>query len=281
MSSHISSGPMRIDLGAVLRSKLGAKRAGRVPRFLVRMLERIICQERLNELLAAAWPREGAEFCDAVLREMKVELVVDGKENLPADGRAIFVCNHPLGGLDGIAIIDALAKVYGPELHFLVNDILMAVEPLKGVFLPVNKHGAQSRSGATELEEALAGPAPLAIFPAGLCSRRGPDGRIADLQWRKSFVSMARRSGRPIVPLYFEGRNSNFFYRLANLRKRLGIGFNLEMIRLPRELVRASGSRFRLVCGTPVDVEELGTQDSVEALRIRQLVYSLASEHKQ
>lgn len=272
---------MHIDLGAVLRSKLGAKRARRVPRFLVRMLERMICQERLNELLAAAWPREGADFCDAVLREMNVVVEVEGKENLPADGRAIFVCNHPLGGLDGIAIIDALAKVYGPGLHFLVNDILMAVEPLGKVFLPVNKHGAQSRQGATELEEALAGPEPLAIFPAGLCSRRDADGRIADLAWRKSFVSMARRSGRPIVPLYFEGRNSNFFYRLARLRKRLGIGFNLEMIRLPRELVRASGAKFRLVCGTPVKIEELGPRDAGEAQRIRRLVYSLASPQKQ
>ncbi len=272
---------MRIDLSAVLRAKLGAKRAARVPRFLVRMLERMICQDRLNELLAAAWPGEGAEFCEAVLREMDVKVELAGREKLPADGRAIFVCNHPLGGLDGIAIIDALAKVYGPGLHFLVNDILMAVEPLGSVFLPVNKHGAQSRSGAAELEQALAGNEPLAIFPAGLCSRRGSDGRIADLAWRKSFVSMARRSGRPVVPLYFEGRNSNFFYRLANLRKRLGIGLNLEMIRLPRELVRASGARYRLVCGSPLSADELGPRDADEALRIRQLVYSLASEQKQ
>ncbi|MDE6278042.1 MAG: 1-acyl-sn-glycerol-3-phosphate acyltransferase [Muribaculaceae bacterium] len=273
-----SEGPICISLADVLRTKLGPGRARRVPRFAVRFLERIICQDRLNELLRAAWPLEGADFCHAVLKELDVEVKLEGREKLPASGRALFVCNHPLGGLDGIAIIAALSEVYGPGLRFVVNDMLMAVAPLREVFVPVNKHGAQTRESASALEAALASDAPVVIFPAGLCSRRGKGGEIADLPWLKTFVSLARRWKRPVVPMFFSGRNSSFFYRFANLRKRAGIKLNIEMVRLPRELVLAEGSRYRLVCGHPVPVSELGGRAAEVASRIRDIVYSLASE---
>lgn len=278
--SVAAEGPISISVAEVLRAKLGEARARRVPGFVVRFLERAVCQERLNELLRKAWPREGADFCHAVLDELGVSVELAGRENLPASGRALFVCNHPLGGLDGIAIIAALSDVYGPGLRFVVNDMLMAVAPLRGVFVPVNKHGAQSREGAEALEAALAGDGPVVIFPAGLCSRREPGGAIADLPWRKTFVGLARRWGRPVVPMYFSGRNSDTFYRLANLRKRAGIKLNIEMVRLPREVVLAEGSRFRLTCGRPLTENELSGSAAEAASRVRDIVYSLASDNR-
>ncbi len=269
-------GPICINLAEVLREKLG-RRSRRVPRLLVRALEKIICQDEMNAFLRKAYPREGAAFCDALLDELDIRVDLRGEENLPTDGRAVFVCNHPLGGLDGIAIISALTRIYGPGLRFVVNDMLMAIGPLRGVFIPVNKHGSQSREGASTLDAVLQGDNPVVIFPAGLCSRRGKDGRIADLAWQKMFVSKAVRSGRPVVPMYFSGRNSGFFYRFAALRKRLGIKLNIEMVRLPKEVFRARGSRFTLTCAPPIPPEALDARNAAaEASRIRELVYSLA-----
>lgn len=269
-------GPIRINLAEVLREKLGP-RARRVPRVLVRALEKIICQDEMNAFLRKAYPLEGAAFCDALLEELDIRVDIRGKENLPADGRAIFVCNHPLGGLDGIAIISTLTKIYGTGLRFVVNDMLMAIGPLREVFIPVNKHGSQSREGAATLDAVLQSGVPVVIFPAGLCSRRGKDGRIADLAWQKMFVTKAIRSGRPVVPMYFSGRNSGFFYRFASLRKRLGIKLNIEMVRLPKEVFRARGSRFTLTCAPPIAPSSLdGHRPSAEASRIRDIVYSLA-----
>lgn len=268
-------GPVTINLADVLRTKLG-KRARRVPRFLVRALERMICQNEMNAFLRKAYPREGAEFCEALLDDLDIKVSIAGREHLPESGRAIFVCNHPLGGLDGMIIISLLTRIYGPGLRFVVNDMLMAIGPLSKVFVPVNKHGAQSRAVAASLDEILAGDAPVVIFPAGLCSRRGDDGRVADLRWQKTFVTKAIASDRPVVPMFFSGENSPFFYRFARLRKRLGIKLNIEMVRLPREVFRARGKSFSLIIGYPIAPGALrANAPADEAARIRDIVYSL------
>lgn len=267
-------GPISISLAGVLREKLG-KRAERIPGWVVRGLENLICQDRMNGLLRKIHPRRGAAFCEAVLRELDVEVEVLGARNLPESPRAVFVCNHPLGGLDGIAIIAELSRRYGPGLHFVVNDMLMAIEPLRDVFVPVNKHGAQSRGAASALEEALEGDGPVVIFPAGLCSRRGPGGKVADLEWKKMFVHKAREFRRDIVPLRFEARNSDRFYRAARWRERLGIKFNIEMILLPGELFKARGSTFMIHVGKTVRADSLSPDSNAETLRIRRISENL------
>lgn len=272
------SAPISINVESVLSERLG-QRARRIPRFIVRRLERLIRQDEMNDLLQKAYPRRGADFCRSVLEELDVRLDVAGEENLPTDGRCIFVCNHPLGGLDGIALIDWLSRQYGKPVHFVVNDLLSAVEPLKECFVPVNKHGSQSRQAISALEEAFAGDDPVIMFPAGLVSRRGKDGSIADLEWNKMFVHKAKEYGRDIVPLHFDGVNSPTFYRFASLRKKLGMKFNLEMILLPREVFLARGARFKLRCGAPIPYGSLadGTAARRTASEIRQIVYSLPS----
>lgn len=268
-----SDGPMCIDLGAVLRERLGS-RARFVPRWLVRRLEALICQDGLNELLREAYPRRGAEFCRAVMDRLDIRLRLVGRENLPADPRLIIASNHPLGGLDGMALIDTFSGIYGPDLKFVVNDLLSAVEPLGDVFLPINKHGAQSRSAIRDIDRAFASDRPVLMFPAGLCSRRR-DGKIADLEWHKMFVQKARETGRPIVPVHFVGRNSDRFYRWASRRERLGLKFNFEMVLLPSEIFRARGSEFEIRVGKPLAPDSLGSDSLAEAARLRNLVYSL------
>lgn len=279
MNNPDSQESIQIDLWHILRSRLG-KRGRYLPHWLVRPLEKIICQDRMNELLRALYPRRGADFCTGLLDYLGVSLRIEHQERLPENPRCIFVSNHPLGGLDGITMIAWLRRHYGCDVHFLVNDLLMAVEPLRDCFIPVNKHGAQCRANAEALDCALAGNDPVVIYPAGLVSRRGKDGMISDLKWHKMFINKAVQWQRDIVPVHFGGQNTPAFYRVAQWRTRLHIPFNIEMIMLPGEMFRRAGSSFTLTCGMPVDRRMLKTGPDAEhqAAEIRRIVYSLVPE---
>ena len=200
--------------------------------------------------------------------------------SLPADDRrVIVVSNHPLGGLDGMILADMVSKQYGgtKDVKFVVNDLLTFVEPLKPIFLGVNKHGAQSREAAHSLDKAFEGDSPMVMFPAGLVSRKGADGTIADLQWHKMVVNKAISSKRNVIPVHFGGHNSQFFYKFARLRTLIGLKFNIEMIYLPREVVRSKGSTFDIHIGKPIPWHELkgGKDSQAQADRLREAVYEL------
>lgn len=267
---------LHVDVDATLRSKLPKKYLRLIPGFAVRWLERTICQDELNGILDRTRGKKGAEFCNAMLADMGITYSVTGEDNLPKNGRAIFVSNHPLGALDGIAMIDFIAGHYGKNVKFVVNDILMAVKPLDNVFLPVNKHGKQSRRLSSDIDECLAGDAPVIIFPAGLVSRKQKEG-IKDLKWQKMFINKAIQSQRDIIPIHFGGENSSFFYNFAKLRTQLGLKFNIEMIYLPREIFRSRGARFEISVGKPISWRTLkgGTKAAEEAHLIKETVYSL------
>lgn len=271
-----SQGAIQVDLDAILSERLGWRRKF-IPGFLVRKLESIIRQERINAVLRELYPARGAEFCCKLLELLNVNIKASGITNLPATPRCLFVSNHPLGGLDGIATIAYLYKHYGVEPLFVVNDLLMALEPLRDVFIPVNKHGRQNRFTVSSLEVAMSSDRPVVIYPAGLVSRLGKDGVVSDLKWRKSFVPMALASGRDVVPMYFDGANSAGFYKLARRREKLGIKFNIEMILLPGEMFDGEGKSFTLNIGVPVKHSEMSRRPDAAmwCATIRDYVYSL------
>ena len=184
--------------------------------------------------------------------------------------------NHPLGGLDGLSLISVLGHKYDGHIRFLVNDLLMAVKPLQGIFLPINKYGRQNRRAAVEIERQYQGDNQMITFPAGLCSRMTGSGEIHDLEWHKMVVTHALHSHRDVVPLYFDGRNSGFFYRLARWRKRLGLKFNYEMVYLPGEMFKCRGSNFKIYVGQPVPWQSLDARHPAqEARRLCSMTYGL------
>lgn len=262
----------RIDIDEVLREK-APRFAKYIPRFVRNKLRRIIHEEELNGIIDAGWDRSPQEFIRVAFERMRVGYRIEGLERLDASERYLFVSNHPFGGLDGMMIANALIERFG-DARVVVNDLLMYIDPLRPIWLPVNKHGRQKAEYARRYDEAFAGDLPILTFPAGLCSRcRG--GTVSDTPWRLNFIKRARASRRKIVPLYVEGRLSGFFYRLARLRERLGIGFNVEMLWLPDEMFRQGGSRFRIAAGAPIDPETLRGTLQQQAEAVRTEVYRL------
>jgi len=242
---------LQVDVEQVLFAK-NPDLAKKLPGFLINYLKRIVHQDEINSFLKIHGHLRDAAFIEAGLKYFGIRYNVCGRENLPASGRYFFVSNHPLGGLDGLVFISELSHFY-PVLKFPVNDILMAIKNLDGIFVPINKHGSQGRMAVKMIEDAYASDAQILYFPAGLCSRKRK-GVIRDLPWHKSFIAKAVQHNRDIVPAYFSGRNSDFFYNLSNVRKFLGINSNIEMLYLADEMFRQKNKEIDLVFGKPLPV---------------------------
>lgn len=270
--------PLEIDMHKIMRKRLPRKVSRFVPDFVITQLAKVIRQDEMNEILRVTFPFRGSAFSKRVLEHLDIRVDVFGLENIPP-GRFMFASNHPLGGLDGIALIATLGEKYGDDnIRFLVNDMLMNVEPLRDLFLPVNKFGRQGREASMKINEAMQSPKQIFQFPAGLCSRLNEKGEIADLEWQKSFVTKAIESKRDIIPVYFEGQNSKKFYNTARYRKKLGIKFNIEQILLPSEVCKAKGKNFKIFFGSPVSWEKLAASSASPkeiASNLRSLVYTL------
>lgn len=271
--------PLRVDLPFVLEKKIGSRRTRMIPRFLMRTLEKIICVKEINQILAHNQSKTGAEFATGVLRQLNIKVNVRQQTNLPSpeNRRVLFICNHPMGGAEGIAMIHFMHQYYGGQIYVMVNDILMAIEPLQSVFVPVNKHGHQGHQTLTRIEDAMKSDNPVLIFPAGMVSRLDDKGRVRDLPWSKTFITKAIEHKRTVIPMFCCGRNSMFFYRFAKLRKNLGFKLNIEMVRLPREVLRMSNRAIDMICGKPVAWQSLrgGRDAREETQRLRELVYAM------
>ena len=264
-----------IDLEKVIAGK-SPRLLKSLPRFIIRYLKRIIHQDEMNEFLALKGHKQGVELIDEALRFMEVTYTVEGIENIDPNGRYLFASNHPLGGLDGMILIHLLGQKY-PDVKFPVNDLLMYVKQLHSVFIPVNKHGTQSSQNARMIEDAYASSTQILYFPAGLCSRK-QKGEIKDLEWKKSFITKAVKHKRDIVPVYFSGRNSNFFYNLSRIRGFLGIKANIEMLYLVDEMFKQKGKRITIKFGKPIPYNNFnGLKTPKEwASWVKERVYEMA-----
>jgi putative hemolysin len=266
-----------IDVEQVITSK-SKQLAKVIPGFIIRYLKRIIHQDEINEFLSKNHQKQGIEFADSLLKEMDITYKIIGEENLPKDGKFILASNHPLGGPDGIILISIMGKFY-KNIKFLVNDILMNLKNLESVFVPINKHGGQAREAARIIEQAYQSEDQILIFPAGLVSRK-QKGKIEDLEWKKSFITKAIKHKRDIIPIHIDGRNSNFFYNLANIRKFFKIKSNLEMLYLPNELFKQRGKKFTIRIGKPISYQTFDKSLTYEqwALKVKNTTYALEKE---
>lgn len=273
---------LQLDIAGILKKRIPASKQRFIPGFLYKALARLIHQDELNEMLRVSYPSMGSDFSKKILKYLDIEIEIEDAENLPKEGkRVVFASNHPLGGLDGIALIAVLGDRYGDEnIRFMVNDLLMNVEPLSNVFLPINKYGSQARAAADAINKEYASDRNMIVFPAGLVSRLHPGGEVSDLQWQKAFLQKALEYDRDIIPVRFVALNRKRFYRLAKWRKKLGIKVNLEQATLPAELCAARGKKFRIIFGSPLSIRDLKSSKKPllkTAADIRDIVYSLHS----
>ncbi|MAZ93824.1 MAG: 1-acyl-sn-glycerol-3-phosphate acyltransferase [Bacteroidales bacterium] len=220
-----------------------------LPIFIVNYIKRIVHQDKLNKYMDNHKDKIGIDFIEGILGEMNTKLDLNGLENIPKKGRAVIASNHPLGGLDGMALMVAVSKVRG-DILFPVNDILMNITNLRPLFMPINKHGGNS-SNVKVVDKTFASDSIICYFPFGLVSRKNA-GTIEDLFWRPTFITKAIKYKRDIIPTHIDGKNSNFFYNLSNIRKSIGIKANIEMFFLVDELFKQENKTLKITFGPPI-----------------------------
>lgn len=238
-----------IDVEKIIASK-NTTIAKLLPNFILNYLKRIIHEDEINAFIRTNGHLKNHEFVDAVFKEMGARINVKGLENIPLTGGCIIAANHPLGGLDGIGLMKAVGE-RREDIRFFVNDILLNLQNFGELFVGVNKHGKNAKENLRLMDEVFASDNCVLFFPAGLVSRR-QNGVIRDLEWQKSFINKAISYSKPIVPAYIGGQNSNFFYNLANWRKRLGIKGNIEMLYLADEMYNQKNQTIEVIFGEPI-----------------------------
>lgn len=266
-----------IQIREVIRKK-SPKLAKWIPGLLISYFERVIHEDEINDIMTRFRDLYGLDFIDALIDDLGVKVVLEGAENIPVGDSVIFASNHPLGGLDGIAIMQAIGR-HRRDVKFLVNDILMNVRNLEPLFVPVNKVGGQAKSGIIAIDQAYASDNALLVFPAGLVSRK-MGGKISDLEWKKSFISKAKKYKRDVVPVFIDGKNSNFFYNLARLRQKLGLKVNIEMLYLPDEMFSQRNHTVTIRVGERIPYQEFDRSKSERewAHHVREIVYRMGDK---
>lgn len=241
-----------VDVEHILKTK--ARKLYRwLPRFAINWIKNKLHEEEINRAMFLLKDVKGLDFNTKVLEYLEASVESLNAELIPRQGNITVVANHPLGGLDGLALIKAVGDVR-PDVHFLVNDILKNVSNYGDVFVAVNKVGATSAGSLRTMEEIFRLGGAVLIFPAGLVSRK-IDGKVRDLVWKKSFVTQSVDHKRMVQPVYIEGQNSSFFYNFANWRKKLGVKFNIEMLFLPDEMFKADKATIRIHFSQPFSYE--------------------------
>ena len=268
-----------IELEKVLAEK-NPSLAKWLPGFVVNYIKRIIHQDEMNEVMALHGDKEGLPFVRAGLNYLNTTVKTVGLENVPKDGGVILASNHPLGGLDGIAFMKAVGEVR-EDIQFLVNDILMNIKNMQPLFIPVNKVGSNARAALKVIEDTYAKEIAVLVFPAGMVSRRLPEG-IGDLTWQKSFIARAKKYQKDIIPVHIDGKNSSWFYNLSYWRSKLGIKANLEMFYLADEMFKQSGKTITITFGEPVSWQSFDKSKSLIewAEHMRALTYALPEKYK-
>lgn len=263
-----------IDVSKVLEEKAPSLNKW-LPRFIKNYLKRKLHEDEINVIMHQLKDVYGLDFNNQGLDLLGAKVEAVNGHHVPKTGGIILASNHPLGGLDGMAFVKAIGE-QRKDVHFVVNDVLKNLKNYGDVFIGVNKIRSASHSSLKSIENVLMGDETVGFFPAGLVSRK-QDGRIYDLDWKKSFVTQALDHERLIVPVFIEGQNSKFFYRFANFRERIGIKFNIEMLFLPDEMFKQKGKTIKVHFGKPFDPNKVLDKSKSHkgwADHIKQYIYS-------
>lgn len=265
-----------------IEEMLGPKLRKKMPRFLINYLKKIVHESEMNEAIDQSNGLSGPEFFKFALNYLDISYTVIGEENLPKDGKYIFVGNHPLGGAEALMVGEIIRRNYGNNVRFIVNSLISELKPLSGIFTPVNLlGGAQNRELGVAVEELFNSDNQVCIFPAGTCAKK-EKGEITEMPWKKMFVGRAKKFQRTVIPFHCTGRNSNWFYFISNVSKFLGLKVNIGMLYLVDELFKNQHKHFTITIGKPIPWQTFDTQktDLQWAHHVRKLVLDLGKQPK-
>jgi len=264
----------QVDIKKIIKNS-DSKFLNGLPNIVKTAIAITIKQKSLNRLFGNNSDYVGVDFPPKVLEYLKVKFDIRGEENLPEDGRCIFVTNHPFGLIDGLIVLSIVGNQYG-KLRIISNDYLKYVKNLNPITVYVNVFEKNLKLHAAKIKEVYASDFPIINFPAGFVSRV-KNFKIQDREWKKSFVKKSIENKRDVVPIKISGRNSLLFYTIFLFRQVLGIKLTLELILLPREMFRKRGKTIKVNIGHPISYQTFDNTKTYYAWaqEVREQVYKL------
>lgn len=221
---------------------------------------------KINRLFDGAADYQGREFADHLLENMNITIDVSPEqlENIPKEGGFVVVSNHPFGGIEGVMLLSAIAKVR-PDFKLMANFILAHIPNLKECFFSVNPfeknpEWKSSVGGIKGTIQHIADGKGLGVFPAGEVSRYHGHDFPEDLPWSTSIARIIKNAGVPVIPVFWEGRNSKLFYAVDKIHPMLGTA------RLTKELINKHDTNFNLQIGKPILPAEIAQYENPKEL---------------
>lgn len=243
------------------------------------VLKKLFHQKEINAFIETHRHLEGLEFNDAVLEHFNFTFQVSSKDRarIPDQRRVLIVANHPLGSLDGLALLKLVSEIR-TDVKIVATTLLNCIDPLQSLFLSVDNlaESANHRDNLNQIVEALEAEQAVILFPTGEVSRICPLG-VRDGKWKTGFLSLAKKTKAPIVPVYIGGKNSTLFYGLSSIYKPLGT------MMLVNEMFNQKGSEISFRIGKPIPWESIAAMDlSKKAVTklMRKQVYLLGKKKK-
>ena len=212
----------------------------------------VVHQNEINAFLEKNTHLGSFEFIDEVLEYFNFSYTLLDKEleNIPSSGRVVIVANHPLGGLDALALIKLLSRVR-KDIRVVANEFLEVFEPIKPILININNFKArQKKEAISKVYEALERDMALVVFPSGEVSRASATG-IKDKKWHKGFLKFAYKSQAPILPVFIGGKNSNTFYSVSAINKKL------SALLLSNEMFKQKSKTIEIIIGELIPNENI------------------------
>jgi len=266
-----------IDIEKAIRSSK-SKFVSSLPKFIIRLLERLVHQDEMNLSIHRNRDKTGVPFVNDILNDWNVKINVEGAENVPVSGKFVFVANHPVGGIDALSFLSTIYRFF-PNVISPSNQLFNYIPNLHPVILGVNVFGINTKDTVEQFNRLFESDSQIMIFPAGIVSRRS-NGIIIDPVWQKTFITKAIQYKRDIIPVHISGRNSNLFYFADILRKFLRIKLSLEIILLPREMMRQRNSTVKMTIGNLIKYQSFTPEMTHAgwAQKVKSTVYSLTEK---
>ncbi len=223
-----------------------------ITRPTLELLKHLFHEQEVNHFLDENKDCLGFEFIDRVLNHFNFNYQISqiDRRNIPASGRVIIIANHPLGALDGLALLRLVGEVRS-DVKIIANDMLMHVHALKDLILPVdNLSGKSSSKQLKNIIDSLRNEEAVIIFPAGEVSRMSPTG-IKDQHWNSNYLKLAQKTNSPLLPAYINGRNSLLFYTSSLIYR------PLSTIQLAHEMFKQQNRHVPIQIGQQIPIQEL------------------------
>lgn len=270
-----------------MRDRIDPLIAERAPWLFDERLRSRAARSVLNRLLAYERTVEiGTHYIGLPIHDVMADLArriarrvtATGLENVPTEGPALIVANHPTGIADGIILQDQLIRRRNDAFIYANSDIIRVLPQFAEIIIPVEwredrRSVAKTRETMTLTRASLEQGRLGVIFPSGrLAKRRGL--RLHERPWMASAAMIARKFALPVIPVHIRARNSAMFYAFDAIHP------TLRDITLFHETLNKDVQPYHLTFGRPIDGATLprDAADGIEVLR--QATLRLGSERQ-